>query len=167
MKVRDLMTTNVKTCNPETNLATAASLMWENDCGALPVVNNDGKVIGMITDRDICMAVGTKCRLASEIMVGEVISNEVFGCSPDDEIKQALITIQDRMVRRLPVMDSEGMLQGILSINDILLQAEEGPRKKTSGIIYEDAVGALKSICTHRTSDQSHPSSPQAATAKS
>jgi CBS domain protein len=71
MKVRDLMTTDVKSCSSDTNLAAAASRRWEGDCGALPVVDDDGKFIGMITDRNICMAVATRPQLASDILVGE------------------------------------------------------------------------------------------------
>jgi len=59
VKVQDLITSNVKSCRPETSLAAAAVDMWENDCGALPVVDGEGKVIGLITDRDIAIAVGT------------------------------------------------------------------------------------------------------------
>ena len=62
MRVRDLMTSDVKTCRPETNLAEAVKEMWEGDCGALPVVGDDGRVAGIITDRDICIAVATRGR---------------------------------------------------------------------------------------------------------
>ncbi len=70
MKVKDVMTSPVLFCAPETNLAAAAMIMWESDCGALPVVSHETKVVGMITDRDICMAAATKHRLASDIAVG-------------------------------------------------------------------------------------------------
>ncbi len=93
MKVRDLMTTDVKSCNSDTNLAAAASRMWEGDCGALPVVDDDGKFIGMITDRDICMAVATRPRLASDILVGEVTSGAIYVCHPTDEVQFALKTM--------------------------------------------------------------------------
>jgi CBS domain-containing protein len=88
MKVRDLMTTDVKSCSSDTNLAAAASRMWEGDCGALPVVDDDGKFIGMITDRDICMAVATRPRLASDILVGEVTSGAIYVCHPTDEVQR-------------------------------------------------------------------------------
>ncbi len=75
MKVQDVMTSEVKSCRPETNMAEAAVIMLDYDCGALPVVNNENKVIGMITDRDIAIAAATKGRLASEISVSEVIGD--------------------------------------------------------------------------------------------
>ena len=64
MKVRDLMTSRVRTCRPSTSLADVVSEMWEGDCGVLPVVNDEGRVIGMITDRDICIALATRDRFA-------------------------------------------------------------------------------------------------------
>jgi CBS domain-containing protein len=66
MKVKDVMTTEAKTCMPETSLVDAASLMWEHDCGALPVLDVDGKVVGMVTDRDICFGATTKNRQQPE-----------------------------------------------------------------------------------------------------
>ena len=72
MKVREMMTSDVKTCRPETNLAEAVKDMWEGDCGALPVVSDEGRVIGMITDRDICIALATRGRSADRIAVREV-----------------------------------------------------------------------------------------------
>jgi CBS domain-containing protein len=145
------MTGDVKSCGPDTNLAAAAMIMWENDCGTIPVVDDAGKVIGMITDRDICMAAATKDREASRIAVGEVITGNVFSCRPEDDLSDALKTMQNERVRRLPVVNGEGELCGILSVNDILLRAEVAGGKKTSALSYPEAVDTLKSICEHRT----------------
>ena len=94
MKVQDVMTSEVKSCRPETSLAAAAVMMLDYDCGALPVVNDENKVIGMITDRDIAIAAATRPRLASEIPVGEVISHKVYSAMLDEDIHAALKTMQ-------------------------------------------------------------------------
>ena len=148
MKVQDVMTSSPQTCGTETNLATAAMLMWEGDCGTLPVVADNGWVIGMITDRDICMAAATKHRAASQITVGEVITGEVFSCQPEEDVRDALETMQEKRVRRLPVLGEDGSLKGILSMNDIVLKAEEA--KRDSAICYADVMSAFKSICGKR-----------------
>jgi CBS domain-containing protein len=148
MKVRDVMTINVKSCWPETNLAEVARMMWENDCGILPVINGDGKLIGTITDRDIAIAVGTKNRLASEITVGEVMPRGVVVTAlADEDVKSALKTMREAAVRRLPIMDSRGIVRGIVSMSDILLQARPDVKDPS----YEHIVSTFKGICEHQT----------------
>jgi CBS domain-containing protein len=131
-------------------LAEAAKLMWDYDCGVLPVVNNSERVIGMITDRDIAIAGATKGRPASEIRVSEVISGKLYSCSLEEDIKAALKTMQHEKVRRLPVVNQDGLLQGILSMNDVVLRAEEAKGKYVPALSYEDVVSAYKAICEHR-----------------
>ncbi len=139
MKVRDLMTAGVKTCRPDTNLAEAVRDMWEGDCGALPVVDDAGHVIGMITDRDICVAVATRDRRADRIAVREVAHDHVYSCLADDDATVALETMKTHKVRRLPVIDAEGHLQGIVSLNDMATHP-----KATSA---QALVSTLASIC--------------------
>jgi CBS domain-containing protein len=112
MEVQDVMTSEVKSCRPETNLAEAAALMLEYACGALPVVNHKNKVIGMITDRDIAITAATKARLALEIPVNEVISRKFYSATPDQDINTALKTMRHEKIRRLPIVNRDGMLQG-------------------------------------------------------
>jgi CBS domain-containing protein len=150
MKVQDVMTSIVKCCGPEVDLSTATLIMWEADCGALPVVDHAGRVVGMITDRDIAIAVASKGRPASDIAVAEVISWRVYGVSCDEDIKSALNTMRQEKVRRLPVVNDDGILQGILSLNDIVLRAEGVSGKRVPDITYEDVVSACKAICEHR-----------------
>jgi CBS domain-containing protein len=147
MKVQDVMTSNVKACRPEVNLAAAAGLMWDNNCGTLPVLDDVGKVIGMITDRDIAIAVGTRGRLASEITVGEVIHGQVAFCTLDEEIKPALKKMAEERVRRLPVVNPEGILQGLLSLDDAAIHAQEDRRGRAPDLSYEDVVNTYKAIC--------------------
>ena len=143
MKVQDVMTYDVQTCGPETNLATAAMQMWKGDFGVMPVVTA-GKVIGMITDRDICMAAATKHRDPANIRVKEVISGEVYGCSADTDIHEALKIMRKKQVRRLPIISAEdGSLQGILSMNDVALKAQD--RAAQRALSAQDVENTLKS----------------------
>ena len=123
MKVKDLMTTDVKRCSPETNLAEAARIMWDGDCGAVPVTDERDHVVGVITDRDICIAAATRPRTEGEIPVKEVISKALFTCAPGDDVRAALETMKARKVRRLPVVEQGGRLVGIVSIHDIAIQS--------------------------------------------
>src|SRR4051812_27450098 len=113
--VRALATTQVHTCSAEDSLARAAELMWEHDCGVVPVTQ-DSRVVGLVTDRDICMATYTQGRPPAEIRVGDVMSKGVHACSPDDSVASALSQMAAKRVRRLPVIDSDGRLIGILAL---------------------------------------------------
>lgn len=148
MKVQDVMTREVSSCSPDSNLAAAADLMWKQDCGILPVVDDSGNVVGLITDRDIAIALGTRNQPASEITVREVTSGVVYPCALEDDIYTALSVMQRERVRRLPVLDRDRRLTGILSLNDIALHSEKGDRK-ASELSYEDVVTTLKAVCAH------------------
>lgn len=142
MNVRDLMTSDVRTCRPETNLAEVVRDMWEGDCGALPVVSDDGRVTGIITDRDICIAVATRGRSADCLAVREVARDHVYTCLPNDDASAALQTMKLHKIRRLPVVDVDGHVRGMLSLNDIVTHA--GAASPT------DVVNTLASICEHQ-----------------
>jgi len=155
MKVQDVMTYNVQSCRPESNLAEAAMKMWRGDFGILPVVADGQKVVGMITDRDICMAAATKHHDPANIRVKEVISGKVYGCSPDTDIREALKIMQQKQVRRLPIISAEdGRLQGILSMNDLALKAKT---ERNAELSAEDVENTLRAVCTHRPVAQAKP----------
>ena len=151
MKVQEVMTSGAIACAPETNLEAAALLMWDNDCGVLPVVTDDGRVVSMITDRDICMATALNHRAPGDIPVAEVVTGKVYSCNPEDDVREALGTMLRERVRRLPVVTSDGTLAGIISINDVVLKAQEGTAGDASQLSYADVVSAFKGICTHHT----------------
>jgi CBS domain-containing protein len=114
------MSREVITCSPDTDLARVGWLMWEGNCGALPVVL-EGEVVGMITDRDLAMAAAMKPRPCVELRVSEAMSlGDVALVRPDATVEEALDVMCRGRVRRLPVVDPEGRLAGILSISDIL-----------------------------------------------
>jgi CBS domain-containing protein len=135
MKVKELMVTDVKQCSPETNLAEAARIMWEGDCGAVPVTDTSGRVVGVITDRDICIAAATRPRTEGEIPVKDVISKALYTCAPGDDVRAALETMKSRKVRRLPVVEQGGRLAGIVSIHDIAAES-----RSRGGDIAPDSV---------------------------
>src|ERR1044072_6695315 len=110
MKVSDIMTADPGFCFAVDTLTKAASIMWQRDCGTVPVLDAGNKVIGMVTDRDICIAVASRDGRASEIMAGELCSGNVLSCSPDDELKKALKSMRKNQLRRLPVVDGDGRL---------------------------------------------------------
>lgn len=150
MKVKEIMTANPKACTLTDKLADAARLMWDADCGIVPVVAESGKVVGLITDRDICMAAMTKGRNESSIAVEDAISGKLFACKPDDDIHTALNMMRENRVRRLPVIAADGKLEGLLSMNDVVLKAEEAAGKKVPELTFGDVVNTYKSICQHR-----------------
>ena len=109
----------------------------------------------MITDRDICMAAATKHRDPANIRVKEVISGQVYGCSCDTDIHEALKMMQQKQVRRLPIISAEdGRLQGILSMNDVAMKTQAGREVELSA---EDVEQTLRAICTHRPVAQKKP----------
>jgi CBS domain-containing protein len=150
MKVQDIMTSDVQCCGPDTNLAAAAKMMWDSDCGALPVLNVQGQVMSMITDRDICMATATKNKPAWDITVWETVSGRSHTCHLSDDVHTALDIMKREKVRRLPVVDDDGVLQGIIAMNDFVLLAGEAKGGKAPALSYEDVVRTMKAISAHR-----------------
>jgi CBS domain-containing protein len=140
----------VAVCSPDTNLAEATELIWKNGCGCLPVVGPGGNVIAMLTDRDICIALGTRDEKASHVLVRQIIQPCVFTCMPGDDIHCALKTLRSHHVRRLPVVDSGDFLQGILCMDDIVAHASTPGSRET--LSFEDVVSTYRAICQHQES---------------
>ena len=146
MLVKDLMTRKVSSCRPENNLAELAAVMWNDRCGALPILDGSGRVMGIITDRDVCIALGTRNIRASEVLVREVSLPGYIHCSPDNDVREALKTMATEEVSRLPVVDEAGQLVGILSIDDIVFRAGGG----RSGLSDREIVDALTAMWEDR-----------------
>lgn len=146
MKVRDVMMGTPYFCQPETNLGSATELMWNANCGFLPVQAPDGKLIGVITDRDICIALGTRNRLAGDVVVGEVMSGKLYSCAPDDDIHMALQTMKEGKVRRLPVIAKNASLVGVVSMDDILLRTEPTSLGRQPELSSDEVVRAYRAI---------------------
>lgn len=140
MKVFEIMTLDVGFCGLEDSLAKAAEIMWRKDCGIVPIVDAEKRVVGILTDRDICIATATRNLKPSEIMACEMISRKVSACQMNDDIKKVLRLMRKNCVKRLPVTGEQGELLGIISITDILLKAA----KKKS--VRKLLISTLKTI---------------------
>jgi CBS domain-containing protein len=146
MKVRDVMTQGAVCCSPSTNIGAAVEIMWNHKCGMLPVVGTDGKLQAVVTDRDICIAMGTRNRLPGQLTIGDVAITKVITCGPDDDIHEALLTIAEKRVRRLPVVDRQGIPVGILSLDDILTHADLDKWEGCCELSSEDVIQAFKRL---------------------
>ena len=119
MKISELMSSPVKTCRATDTLASVAQLMWDNDCGFVPVVDSQDVVIGTLTDRDICMAAYTQGKALSHIAVSTVAPHKVFTASQGDQLSVAEMVMRRNRVRRVPVVDGENHLVGVLALSDL------------------------------------------------
>jgi CBS domain-containing protein len=142
----------VETCTESDTLNLAAKLMWDFDIGCLPVVNDSQQVIGIITDRDICMAAYTQGKKLQDIKVSSVMSKEIFFCNPEDTIARAEEIMRLHQVRRLPVLDDDQKLLGILSLNDLVLEAEREIATKLPEITVKEVADTLAVVYKPRIS---------------
>jgi CBS domain-containing protein len=146
MKVKEIMTQAAVCCGQETNVGRAVELLWERNVGMLPVVSNDGKLIGIVTDRDLCIAMGTRNRLPGDLTVGEVAIRKVFTCKPDDDVHEALSIMSTKQIRRLPVVNNDGVPQGILSMDDLVVHSEVGKLRGACDLSSEEVTQSLKKV---------------------
>ena len=119
MKVNELMSQPAVTCPAGDTMENAARLMWEFDCGMIPVVHDDGRLAGVITDRDICMAAYTQGRELRIIPIASGMAKAPIAVHANDSIESAENLMRDNQVRRLPVIDDHGRPVGVLSMNDL------------------------------------------------
>lgn len=143
--VAGVMSGPVATCRPDTDLAAVAKLMWDHDCGVVPVVDASRRVMGVITDRDICIAATTRRLLPEQIHAEEAMTRPVHTCRPGDPVNAVLDMMKQFQVRRLPVTDDDGALQGIMSMNDIVLAAAQQHTPAAT-----DVLATMAAICEHR-----------------
>ncbi|HTM44751.1 MAG TPA: CBS domain-containing protein [Polyangiaceae bacterium] len=142
------MSSQVLSCAPEDSLNRAAQIMWEQDCGCLPVVDAEGEVVGIITDRDICMAAYTQGIALQGASVGSAMSHPVVGCRTEDSIAHVEQLMKERQLRRIPVLNDLNCLAGMITVADLARSAElQGLRGAVSapGIAH-----TLAGICKPR-----------------
>ena len=123
IKCREIMTSNVKTATRDMPLRDVAAIMRDGDMGSIPVVE-DGKLVGIVTDRDIVVRSIADGKDAST-PVGDAMTTEIFAVRPDDFVFEAIRLMGDKQVRRVPVVDSDGALAGIIAMADIALEMED------------------------------------------
>lgn len=148
MKVEQLMTKQVATCGADQNASDAARIMWDRDCGFVPIIDDAqrGEVIGIVTDRDLCMAALTRGQTLAEIRLGDVMSTGICACKPGDDIASVEATMQRAQVHRLPVVDDAGQLLGVLSLADIACESARKPGAVRPGVAPVEVGETLAAI---------------------
>jgi CBS domain-containing protein len=142
--VRAVMTTDVVTCAPGDTLHRAAQIMWERDCGVVPVVDGAGVIAGIITDRDLCMGAFTQGLPLVAIPVGRVASSQVHTVLAGSSIDEAVALMRSRQVRRVVVLDGSRRVVGIISLADVARYVSElGPSRKDAALVLADLVATL------------------------
>jgi CBS domain-containing protein len=136
IRVGAVMTDTVQACSPDDSLHRPAEIMWNGDCGSVPVIDSARHVCGIITDRDICMAAFTKGLPLSSIRVGDVMSHNVHHCAPNDTLERAIGIMAEAEVRRLPVIAEDGKLRGIVSLADIANGAALLGHREAEAIVF-------------------------------
>ena len=150
MKVQQLMNQPAVTCSAADTLDRAAGLMWEHDCGALPVVGADRRIVGVITDRDVCMAAYTQGLPLASIEVGPVMAKQVHCAQPEDDIEKAEKTMRVNQVRRVPVVADNGRVVGMLSLNDLVLEAYRQHGRQLRELAEDKVVSTEAAVSAHR-----------------
>ncbi len=145
MKISDLMTKDVYTCRTIDTLAQAAQLMWDHDIGALPVVDTHGRVVGVITDRDMCMAAYTRDLPLHAIAVASTMTEHPTTCARDADLKDVEQRMQKQQIHRMPVVDDDGHPIGIVSLNDLARASQ-----RTKDISSNEVAATVAAVCAPR-----------------
>jgi len=149
MTIEPIMSRHVRYCRPDHTLDYAASQMWDHDCGSLPVCVDDGeaRVIGMLTDRDICMAALFQGRPLRELKVADAMSRDIRVCDVDDRPEDVEQLMRESKVRRVPVTDDSGSLVGIVSLADLARAAHGRVAAPRPEAVSADVGHTLAAIC--------------------
>jgi CBS domain-containing protein len=143
VRVKDLMSQPVFTCHIDQSVQAAAQAMWEHDCGIVPIVNNESRLVGVITDRDICMAALFSNRPLSDIQISSVMANDVSTCRPEDPLIDAEHLMGQRQLHRLPVVNEVGTPTGLLSLSDVARRVRRSNGKANGAVDLAETIGAI------------------------
>ena len=149
MKVRDVMRSAPRVCSRGDTLAAVGRTMREVGCGVLPVVDDERRVVGVVTDRDICCHLAAEDVQPSKVEVSRAMSEIVFSCAAGDEISTALTIMRGYKVRRLPVVDADSRLLGLLSLDDVALKARAFDAEGATVPYFAEVARTLKAIAQH------------------
>ena len=150
MQVRELMTRNIHVCLPSDTLDRAARIMWDHDLGVVPIVDRAHRLLGIVTDRDACMAAYTQNKRLCEIATQDVMSRMIFAVHPEDPLARALESMRQAQVRRIPVIDEDETLVGILTQNDLIREANRELRRGNREFA-DEILQALSAVSSPRT----------------
>jgi CBS domain-containing protein len=148
MRIEQLMSRPAVTVHVNDPLNLAAQRMWDHDIGALVVVNDEGKLAGMITDRDICMAALTQSRALDELLVNIAMAKHVVAATPDQSIGDIEHLMAVNQIRRLPIVDTSKAPVGVISLNDLAIESVQPDTRMQQGV--DKVVDTLAAICRHR-----------------
>ncbi len=138
------MTREVRVCTIHDSLNAAARIMWDHDCGCVPIVDGHGRLVGIVTDRDICMAAYTQGLPLSAIPVERVMSPRVISCARGDDLEAAHRLMRTHEIHRLPVGDSRGRLLGILSLSDIVNYSRGDSAAPSEAVEIAATISAIR-----------------------
>jgi len=143
--VGSVMTRNVVTCTGSDTLHRAAQLMWDRDCGAIPVVDAVGRAVGLVTDRDLCMAAYTRGRPLSAISVSSLLSARLYTCTATTSLDEAIARMAAQRVRRLVVVDAKDQkLVGMLALADLAVHSRMlGRTLRAAPILIAELLASL------------------------
>lgn len=150
MRVRDVMTTPARAVSPDDTLHKAAREMWDHGCGALAVLGATGRVVGMLTDRDVCLAAMIQEDTLERLSVASAMSPVVQSCRAEDDLALAEQTMRTHHVRRLPVLGEDGALVGMLSIDDLAVAAALHGDRAEAGLTPADIALTLAAVAAPR-----------------
>lgn len=160
MFVKNAMTSNVQSCHMMDSLDNAARLMWDFDCGAIPIVDHTDKPVGIVTDRDLTMASMLNHLPLWELTPSDIVSQQTLSCCHvDDKLEDCLKIMEGHSIRRLPVINDSGYLAGMLSIGDVIAFASNKvPQKKQKNILsFDDVIKMLKQVSAHHEEPDTMP----------
>ncbi len=143
MTCSEVMTKNPKTCAPTDFVEKAAQLMKSEDVGPIPIVGSDGKLEGIITDRDIVLNVVAEGQDPKTTKLADVMSTDLITCTAEGDIEETLELMEDNQVRRIPVVDASGLLVGIISQADIATRLDDS--EKTAELVEDISKAAASS----------------------
>lgn len=152
-RARDVMSREVLTCRTFDSLHRAAQIMWDANCGSVPVLDDQGKLVGMITDRDALMAAYTRGLPLADLNVMGCMSTTLYTCKAEDKLRDVMEVMSTHQVRRVPVVADDGGLVGIVAIADVARLAEAPTPRSHEARAWMSGVLARISEPAQRSSE--------------
>lgn len=153
MRINDVMSRPAVTCSTDAALDSAARLMWEFDCGIVLVVNDDGRLAGVVTDRDICLAAYMHRKPLHLIPLAKAMVKQVISVHAEDDVHVAEHLMRDNRIRRLPVIDDGGHPAGVISVDDLVQLAARDKRTP----VDREFIGTLAAVLAPRSQEAGPP----------
>jgi len=157
MKVKDAMKTDVGVCSTEDNIMKTAEIMRLRDCGAVPVLDDENKFVGILTDRDICLAIAARNRKASDVQAKDLLKNKAITCFAEDQLDRALRKMRKYQVERLAVVGKDNEFTGMLTMTDVLLAVHKDKDLKKEIYSTLKAIAKPRPIVLYEIADKNVP----------